>query len=371
MRYTEPYTIFKRTLKSGKSVYYYRYRLPDNSLSSGFSTGCTDFSKAKRFCQKLYNQGAFNVFPSMTFEVYSKDFFGANSKYLNWKKSNGNELEPNTVDAYNCKLKYQLLPFFAKYEIQKINKDTVKQWVIWASSKWASKTINNAQSVLGIILAQAVDEKLIVSNPVLGLEYRQIHKKNRKLLTIDELRQIYYEKWHSDIQRNAYLLACITGMREGEICGLTPKDVKQDSNGFYYLDVTKSNKEHGVGSTKTDVSRIVPIPSEILPKLDLSKEWLFEYKGDPMPPHNLYNSFMRKCQKIGIDTKARGITFHTLRNFFTSYCEKKSIVQYKIDVTTGHKDRTQTDWYTYWTSDMFQEIYEAQTELIGEILCQD
>lgn len=368
MRYTEPYTIFARTLPSGKTVYYYRVRNLDGSISVAKSTGCTELAKAKRYCQKLYNSGAFSITHFVTFRDYTAHFFDDNSKYLKWKKSNGHELEPNTVDSYRCKLKYQLLPFFANYDMDKITKDIVKQWVVWATDKWSPKTVNNAQGVLSIIFNQAKDENLIITSPVDGVQYRPRKKIKRELLTIEEIRQIYNLKWSSETQRKAFLLACLTGMREGEICSLTAKDKKQDKDGYCYLDVHTSNKKHGVGSTKTDVNRIVPIPRKIYEMLS-GDNWLFEYKGEPMPPHNLYNSFIRKCQKIGIDTKARKITFHTLRNFFTSYLERYSVVQYKIDAVTGHADKTMTDWYTYWSADMFIEVYNSQEKLLGEILC--
>lgn len=366
MRYTEPYTIFKRTLKSGKSVYYYRYRMPDNTLSSGLSTGCTDLASAKRYCQKLYNSGAFAVYQSISFFDYTRHFFDLDSKYVKWRKSNGHPLEENTRESYINKLNYQLLPFFYKYEIPKITKDVIKQWVIWASDKWSPKTLNNAQGVLGIIMTQATDEQLIIANPVIGIEYRPRIKRDRKLLTVEEIRQIYNSEWHNEKQRLGFLIACLTGMRQGEICSLAVSDLNVEQK---YLYVHTSNKKHGVGSTKTDQNRIVPIPAKLIKLFDLSKDWIVDYNNQPMPIHNLYNSFIRKCESLGINTKERGITFHSLRNFFTSYLAKKSVIQYKIDAITGHSNKTMTDWYTYWNADMFEEVYKAQEELIGEILC--
>ena len=61
MRVTEPYTIFPRTLSSGKIVYYYQFRNQEGKRSSAKSTGCTTLSAARRYCQKLYNDGEFKI----------------------------------------------------------------------------------------------------------------------------------------------------------------------------------------------------------------------------------------------------------------------------------------------------------------------
>ena len=55
---------------------------------------------------------------------------------------------------------------------------------------------------------------------------------------------------------------------------------------------------------------------------------------------------------------------------FISYLESKNVSEPKIRAVVGHKDSSMTDLYTYWTPDMFPEIYAAQEEMIRSILCQ-
>lgn len=64
MKVSEPYTIFPRTLTSGKIVYYYQYRMENGVRSSAKSTGCTTLASAKRYCNKLYNNGEFSKYSS-------------------------------------------------------------------------------------------------------------------------------------------------------------------------------------------------------------------------------------------------------------------------------------------------------------------
>lgn len=357
MRISEPYTIFPRTLKSGKTVYYYQFRDDNGIRSSALSTGCDTMAKARRYCQKLYNSNAFSKNTStVLFATFSKDFFNIQSNYNKWKQINGKSLKPETIRRYNVSLQYQILPFFADMDLKKITKETVKEWVIWASEKWSAKTINNAQGVLNIILEGAIDKGIIDTNPLHKIGYRKTDKKKRELLTIEEIKELYNCKWNNQYEKNAFILTAITGMRIGEVMALTKSDVHKN-----YLDVTKSISErYGVGTTKTDLCRYVPIPSDFIFESDT--DVLF-----PIKAHSVYNAMTRRLQKMGIDTKARGITVHSLRNFFISYLQSENVPETKIRAVVGHAEETMTDLYTYWKPEMFPEVYIAQEKLFNLI----
>lgn len=111
MKVSEPYTIFPRTLSSGKVVYYYQFRKEDGTRSSAKSTGCTTLASAKRFCNKLYNQGDFKQSSKLKFSVYAKDFFTKESNWYKWKSVNNTTLTDETLLAYNKWLRNQVLPF--------------------------------------------------------------------------------------------------------------------------------------------------------------------------------------------------------------------------------------------------------------------
>ena len=64
MRLTKPYTVTKRTLPSGKTIFYYRYRKQNGSLSGLISTGIEvegseerARKKAELYVLKLYKEG--------------------------------------------------------------------------------------------------------------------------------------------------------------------------------------------------------------------------------------------------------------------------------------------------------------------------
>lgn len=368
MRVTEPYTIFPRTLSSGKTVYYYQFRDDKGHRSSAKSTGCTTLSSARRFCQKLYNDGAFKKDAFATFAVYTQDFFSEHSRYYKWKIANKERISLETMLAYNKFLRNQLIPYFSDYNITNIKRSDVKDWVIWANEKWSPKTVNSAQTVLNLIFKQAIDEELIESNPCYNLSFRTIQKKQRELLTISECKELYNNgKWWYDNQL-IFLLDIITGMRISEVVALQSDDIFEN-----YVNVRHSySRQFGLGETKTKECRFVPIPAELSKTLRLRNGFLFVNHeghniGKPLNINSFYTNLTENYTRCGIDYKKRGLTVHTNRDFYNTFLESENVPEPKIRAVIGHKDSSMTNLYTYWKPDMFSEVYQAQDKLFRMI----
>lgn len=366
MKVSEPYTIFPRTLSSGKVVYYYQFRLENGQRSSAKSTGCTTLGSAKRYCNKLYNQGEFKQSSKLKFSVYAKDFFTKESNWYKWKSVNNTTLTDETLLAYNKWLNNQVLPFFENYQLTAITRATVKEWIIWASSKWSPKTVNNGQTVLNIILNSAVDQELIEYNPANNLGFRKCEKIKRDVWTTNEIKQIYESHWCYYVLRTAFLLGAITGMRISEIAGLKKENIHDD----YILVETTYSRKFGLGeTTKGKVSRIVPIPQDF-PFPSIESEWVFPMCTKPYKPFDITRmneQINTICKHLGINCKERKLTTHVLRDFYNTYLESENVSDAKIKAVIGHKDPSMTGHYTYWKPDMFPEVHIAQDKLYKAI----
>ena len=369
MRITEPYTIFPRTLKSGKIVYYYQYRKPNGQRSGAKSTGSTTLSGAKRFCQKLYNSGELFKDSGLNFSAYTNDFFGESSRFYKWKIANKERISQETLWAYNKFLRNQLIPYFKDFTISKIKRADVKEWVIWANDRWSPKTVNSAQTVLNLIFKQAIDDEIVEYNPCSNLTFRTVAKKQRELLTVEEVKKLYTcGKWWYDNQL-VFLLDIVTGMRISEVVALRSENIYEN-----YIDVCHSySRQFGLGSTKTYENRYVPIPAELAQKLKLREGFIFinhegRNAGKPLNITTFYENLTEIYTYCGIDYKKRLLTVHTNRNFYNSYLQSQNVPEPKIRAVIGHKDSSMTNLYTYWKPDMFPEVYEAQLKLYKEIV---
>ena len=321
-------------------------------------------SKARRFCQQLYNSGSLFVDNSITLADFSCGFFSDDGEFAQWKKVNGSPLKPETARRYNTAITKHIIPFLGDYRLGDITRDVCKQWIMWASERWSPKTVNLAQGTLNLILESAMEKDIINRNPLYRLGFRNIEKKKRQLLTVEELRALYAGQWPTELHREMFLLAAVTGMRLGEIVALQSSDIHE---GFIDVHSDYSDRYGFQETTKTSMNRCVPIPEGfVFPK---SEGFVFSRSdgSKPVKGHCLYNALTRRCDSLGIDKKARGITFHSLRSFFISYLQSQNVNESKIRAVVGHADETMTDIYTYWTPDMFPEVYEAQKKLFSEI----
>lgn len=205
-------------------------------------------------------------------------------------------------------------------------------------------------------------KNIISYNPLDNLRFRKTEKKQREILTVNEIKQIYNSKeWKNPLFKKVFLLDAVTGMRISEVMALRNQDVKNN-----YLNVAHSySRQFGLGDTKTHSARYVPIPKDM--NLHSETEYLFEDDGKPLNITRIYNAMLLICRKLGIDYKARKITVHTLRNFFISYLQSENVSEAKIRAVVGHKDSSMTGLYTYWNPGMFPEVYKAQEKLYKEI----
>lgn len=299
--------------------------------------------------------------------AYTRGFFSEESRYYKWKVANKERVSKVTLHTYNRFLEKQLLPYFSDFAMTKIKRSDVKEWVIWANEKWSPKTVNSAQTVLNVIFKQAIDDEILESNPCSNITFRTILKKQRDLLTLDEVRSMYNSGrwWHDN--RTVFLLDILTGLRISELVALQDADIHDN-----WIDVSHSySPKFGLGPTKTRESRKVPVPMELeLPK---RKGFVFvtyegKNKGKPLSTSSFYDNVMEVYEFCGIDYKARKLTVHTNRNFFNSYLESQNVPEPKIRAVMGHKDASMTNLYTYWKPEMFPEIYAAQEKLYKEIV---
>ena len=372
-RYREPFTIYPRKLKSGKVVFYYQFRRADGTRSAARSLGTSSKAEAMRRARRLWREGYFEREgrqkpKAPLFKEFAEALLEPGSEFLLWKEATGRKPAPSTLASYRQLLSTHLVPRFGGMRLPDITPALVKEWVLEKREEVAPKTGNNALSVLNIIMKAAVEKGHIAKSPAEGLGYRKADRKERSLLSVKEIAAIYRASWPSESARRLFLTLAVTGMRAGEAIALSPSDVLPDR-----LNVSRSySAKFGMGPTKTRARRVVPIP----PSLDLAshcgEKWAFQKPGEdaPVSASSVYKRFRRICASLGIDTKARGITIHSLRNFFISYMRaspKGSEIDLKIKAVVGHAGSTMTDWYTYWKAEDFSEIYALQEELLQKI----
>lgn len=151
-----------------------------------------------------------------TFEEVAKLWFATQS-----------ELRPYTRDTYDCALRTHLLPRFGRMKIAQLTEDDVALLV--AEMRTAGKsgwTIRGALTPLGRIFGYAVRRGLIGANPMARLERGErpsVGRRDMRILDRDEIGKVLAAA--DDEHRTLLATAIFTGLRHGELLGLTWSNV--------------------------------------------------------------------------------------------------------------------------------------------------
>ena len=230
----------------------------------------------------------------------------------------------------------KLHEFFKNKDINNLTAEDYEEFRNFLSKKHKlkNKTINNHIMYASSFLDFAVNRRLINFNPIKAIESLKEEKSEKENYTDKEIHSILSYKFEENIH-NFFKIAVYTGMRLHEVHNLTDSDIKINSEGIYYFDITKSKTNSGL--------RQVPIHNNILDDI-LS----IEFPLFPTKTANAVQKVMSRNLKKVITNNNK--TFHSFRGTFISkavekYPEQISVIQEIVGHSKSEKDRLTIDTY--------------------------
>ena len=297
-------------------------------------------------------------------------------------------LRPSTYAGYSKDIANHILPYLGTKritqlktaEIQKHYNRLLESGRIQDNGKGkglSNATVRGIHMILREALDSAVREGLIPKNPADGTSPPKIYRNEKQVLTKDQLETFMKliegdEEWY-----DFFYTEIITGMRQGEICGLRWEDFDREKR---TLRVARSvdfvNKELVVGETKTDDGkRTIYLPdslwhilAERQRKNGAFSDWIFPNLLKPEWPLNPSRAYrqLKKLLEIG---GLPSIRFHDLRHTFTSHAANSGIAPKTLSEIVGHSKASFTlDHYAHVTSDMQKNAANIVTNYITDIL---
>jgi integrase len=267
-----------------------------------------------------------------------KDF---SERYLEYSRANKKSHER---DYYSLR---HLNTFFGNKRLTEITPWLIEKYKLQRRKEAAPATVNRELACLKHLFSMAIKWGKAIENP--GKKVKLFKEKNVSLryLSVDEMERLI-DNCNDDL-RTIVVVALHTGMRKGELLGLTWDMVDLDQRMFILLD------------TKNDEIRKIPMTEKLTElfeslKLRHYNGWVFR-KKDGTRYKNFDEAFRRAKEKAGL----RNLKFHTLRHTFASHMVMSGADLVTVKELLGHKSIKMTMRYSH----LSQEHKRKAIEVLG------
>ena len=225
--------------------------------------------------------------------------------------------------AYHLGRLEQILPYFADLAVVRLNKGHATDFRAKRHEQKAisEATINRDLSVVRHILYWAVDEQLVLNNPLARMKMARERRVKKPVLSVEEEGKLLAPA--PEHLRNIIIAALDTGMRRGEITGQLWEHVDFPRR---LLFVTRSKTPEGE-------SREIPLTGrlhDLLLSMKQDSGVIFRYKDEPVVI--LKRSWHTAIRNAGI----RYVRFHDLRHTFNTRLMEAGVMQDIRMTLMGH-----------------------------------
>lgn len=300
-------------------------------------------------------------------------------------------IRPNTKREYVHLYHKNISPYCGGKLLNKFVKSDIQNLIdIADDDNYGYERQSKIKIVLKDMFQRAVEDHLVVNNPVSGIKLRKDKEINARALTIEE-QVTFFEYSQNTFYDNLFNVAVNTGLRPGELFALRLDDINLEEG---YIDVNKTlvyqkyltdtRKEFHVEAPKTKQSyRRVPINrickiylekqmelkeivSEKRPKEQ--NDYLFVTKFNTPLNSQIYADAIRAVIRSINLTRAKDNQFlnfsgHVFRHTFATRCFEAGVEAKVVQKYLGHASLKMTmDLYTHVTDDKSSEDIEKICE---------
>ena len=245
-------------------------------------------------------------------------------------------IKTRTYSRYQSLITMHIVPILGEKNIAELGRREIQEFLtqqkkdgnIRNGEKLSATSTNMMLSVLNLAFEYACDMEYIEENPCVRVRRTKAETKKIEAFTVEEQRAIESEIARSDDRRLHGILLCLyTGLRIGELLGLTWNDVDLYRG---VIKVTKTvyreKNDSGtwqlcVDTPKTKASdRVIPLPEYITNMLRQDYEtaktpYVVENtKGERMSIRSYQSIFEKLTERAGV----RKLNFHALRHTFAT-----------------------------------------------------
>lgn len=301
-----------------------------------------------------------------------------------WLETYNGDIRMTTKVNYDIYVHKHIKKSIGGYKLCELNTLIIQQFYIDKSKNGridgagdlSPKTLRNIHNMLHKALNQAVYLDMIQKNPTDFAVLPKRQKKEMRYFTVEEQQRLQKVVRGHRLEM-AVLLDLYTGMRQGELLGLTWKNVHIDLDGQSYIKITQtlnriknpdSSSEHktmlAINEPKTSHSvRTIPLLPEIAERLAMHRlgqenyhqqndyppsEFVFtSTTGTPIEPRDFQRDFKKILQKNNI----REVNVHGIRHTYAVRAIESGMSVKTLSAILGHSS-------TAFTMDVYGHVTE-------------
>ncbi len=301
------------------------------------------------------------------------------SAYVKEKRAHGQSITRGHCQKCLERVRKYWKPYFEGKRLAELTRADLKAFGLWLASSekaLAAATINRVMVLGKSALRWAYENDYLAEDVVSGVATFSGASKRRGVLEPDEVTELFAEgKWTDQRIKLANVVACTTGLRQGEILALRPEDV-----GEVVLHVRHSWSEtDGLKAPKTGEERRAPLLPEVRKALLAQAAmnphdpdgWIFwtpDTADHPMTARPILDGLKAALGSIGIDHRGRAICFHSWRHYFSARMNDR-IDAKKVMRATGHATLAVFEGYAdHALESDLAEIREIASEIFANVI---
>ena len=301
--------------------------------------------------------------PIFLIETLSNFWDFENSEYVKKRIARGYDIKQR-----NCKEKLGIVKrYWAKYfdadrTVQSLTSRELDDFLMYlrTEKKLSADTVNKTMTTRNMAFEFLIKEGLITSNPLTSVERFKVNAKKRGIPTETEMKKLMELNWDwtDSVNKLAFKVAALFGLRAGEISGLQVCDIDANADLLYIRH--SWNDTDKLKDTKNGDDRIIPIEHGVALELLMNARrnpdysdtsfvfWSPKVAGQPMWPSSFEDDFYIAMQKIGISEeqrKERNIVFHSLRHYCATQIAQRASLEIAMKIL-GHRTEEMTRLYS-------------------------
>lgn len=300
-------------------------------------------------------------------------------------------VRPGTLEGYRKDMDNHVKPYLGEKLLIKLTSDDLRelyQLLLERGRKLprqncgpglAPATIRGIHATLHHALKTAADEGLIPFNPAEKVTPPRVQNAPKRVLTHDHLEKFLCTIRFDPIWHDFFYTELTTGLRRGELCGLTWDDFDSEAGTLKVRRTIHARKGGGLeaGETKTYAGqRTILLPYSTTQLLKERRtaaltKWIFP---DPLRPERPVNpsSAYRRLKELLNQAELPSLRFHDLRHTFATHALASGVDAKTLSRILGHTKASFTlDTYTHVTGDMHRNAAEIVGNVITEWLGDD